>query len=94
MMADLQTTEFPERARMSNENFEKLELVDNKTLNHLVTSQEACAVCMAVYDEDDLVIQTPCKHVFHGPCLRPWVTEKRSCPNCRSSIDEELLASM
>jgi hypothetical protein len=29
---------------------------------------------------------TPCKHVFHTPCLESWMNRKNECPFCRRSI--------
>lgn len=29
---------------------------------------------------------TPCKHVFHTPCLESWMNMKNECPYCRRSI--------
>ncbi len=29
---------------------------------------------------------TPCKHIFHTPCLESWFRQKKECPNCRQEI--------
>lgn len=34
---------------------------------------------------------TPCKHFFHGPCLRKWLAVKMVCPLCYSEIEEDEL---
>ena len=31
---------------------------------------------------------TPCDHVFHTACLRPWLESKGECPTCRSLLPE------
>ncbi len=32
---------------------------------------------------EDTVQALPCGHVFHLPCLAPWLKEHNSCPTCR-----------
>lgn len=31
---------------------------------------------------------TPCDHIFHTQCLRPWMTRKPECPTCRMQLPE------
>ncbi len=33
-------------------------------------------------------MMTPCKHIFHTPCLESWFKQKKECPSCRQDIDE------
>lgn len=45
----------------------------------------SCREDLAVGDEVQVM---PCnaadgKHVFHPPCLAPWLAENNSCPTCR-----------
>ena len=35
--------------------------------------QGACAVCREDYVVADKVVETPCGHIFHQNCLRPWL---------------------
>ena len=32
--------------------------------------------------------QLPCdpKHIFHPPCLAPWLAANNSCPTCRAEL--------
>ena len=32
------------------------------------------------------VMQTPCKHMFHEPCLKGWMDVKLECPFCRAPL--------
>lgn len=36
----------------------------------------------------DEVQVMPCsgKHVFHPPCLAPWLADNNSCPTCRHEL--------
>jgi hypothetical protein len=31
---------------------------------------------------------TPCDHVFHAQCLKPWMDQKLECPTCRMQLPE------
>lgn len=36
------------------------------------------------------VIETPCGHLFHNPCLKEWMDNKMSCPVCRTNLPPDL----
>ncbi|KAI4325791.1 hypothetical protein MLD38_031158 [Melastoma candidum] len=52
---------------------------------------ELCCVCLSRLEEDGVTVQAlPCRHEFHGGCIRRWFTaQHRTCPLCRSLVDEE-----
>ena len=37
----------------------------------------ACAVCIAEWEEGDIVTPLPCKHEFHRECIAPWLETHR-----------------
>lgn len=45
-----------------------------------------CAICREVLVVDDKMRELPCKHMFHPPCLKPWLDEHNSCPICRHEL--------
>ena len=52
-----------------------------------------CGICLDEFpknlSESKIPILTlPCFHVFHEPCLKPWIAKKNSCPLCRKSALE------
>ncbi|GAB4817781.1 hypothetical protein N2152v2_004827 [Parachlorella kessleri] len=55
-------------------------------LAELGGSDVRCAVCMEDLHEGDEVQVMPCKHVFHPPCLAPWLEQHNSCPTCRHEL--------
>lgn len=53
---------------------------------------DQCGVCMLEDQEEDgspVNIQlSPCNHCFHERCITAWLSQKRSCPICRSAVEE------
>jgi Ring finger domain len=49
-------------------------------------SQPLCPVCSEDFSSGELLSELPCKHIFHGPCVMPWLEMKDSCPNCRLEL--------
>lgn len=50
-----------------------------------------CVICMDTVTFPSLrtsYMVTPCDHLFHTSCLRPWMDQKMECPTCRSAIPE------
>ncbi|GAB2215331.1 hypothetical protein Droror1_Dr00019714 [Drosera rotundifolia] len=45
-----------------------------------------CAVCLNEFELGSEVKQMPCKHVFHGECILPWLELHNSCPVCRHEL--------
>ncbi|KAJ0980992.1 hypothetical protein J5N97_009247 [Dioscorea zingiberensis] len=45
-----------------------------------------CAVCRENLVINDKMQELPCKHLFHPPCLKPWLDENNSCPICRHEL--------
>lgn len=49
-----------------------------------------CCICMEDFDSSDVVVVTPCNHVFHKQCFREWLRQARTCPVCRTDIPSSL----
>ncbi|XP_078429533.1 RING/U-box superfamily protein [Wolffia australiana] len=45
-----------------------------------------CAVCKENLVVNDSMQELPCGHLFHPPCLKPWLDENNSCPICRHEL--------
>ncbi|CCH46578.1 RING finger protein [Wickerhamomyces ciferrii] len=43
-----------------------------------------CAICIDIFEPEDLVRGLICGHVFHQECLDPWLTKRKACcPMCK-----------
>ncbi|KAK1415930.1 hypothetical protein QVD17_31718 [Tagetes erecta] len=42
-----------------------------------------CVICLEEFGIGDLVSEMPCKHKFHGGCVKKWLRMHGSCPVCR-----------
>ncbi|CAD7940004.1 unnamed protein product [Amoebophrya sp. A120] len=77
-------------------NFDPSKLASGSDANELAglerMSAAQCSICYTEFDEDDLVIQSPCfqYHVFHPECITDWWKRSRLCPLCRTDIPEKI----
>ena len=47
---------------------------------------QPCIVCQLEFEAEDPAIKLPCSHVFHGECLRPWLSRSKKCPFCSQEV--------
>ncbi|XP_071498538.1 RING finger protein 145-like [Diadema antillarum] len=63
----------------------KISLLPEADPAELSTRKDLCPIC---YEEMQTARITPCKHYFHGVCLRKWLYVQEKCPLCHSKIVE------
>ncbi|KAA8524965.1 hypothetical protein F0562_011397 [Nyssa sinensis] len=49
-----------------------------------------CAICLEDFEPSEMVMLTPCSHMFHEDCIVPWVKGHGQCPVCRFTICERI----
>ncbi|CDF33605.1 unnamed protein product [Chondrus crispus] len=50
-------------------------------------AEDDCLICLSRFQENDVVRQLECEHIYHSECLDPWVTQNNaSCPACRCDV--------
>lgn len=58
------------------------------------TDEEAddrCSICLERYERGVMVAVLPCRHRFHGHCIRPWFNRKFNCAYCRREFEWDLV---
>tara|TARA_B110000003_G_C16574264_1_gene505539 strand:+ start:392 stop:1291 length:900 start_codon:yes stop_codon:yes gene_type:complete len=53
-------------------------------------TNDTCPIFQMTFDDDDMVIQLPCKHIFTPDGIRKWLNEEQAiCPVCRYELDSK-----
>ena len=55
---------------------------------HQITLNERNQICMMDYKDGEVIVATPCEHLFHKRCLQEWFQLSRTCPVCRTDVPE------
>ena len=50
------------------------------------SSGSTCSICLAEYEVSEMLVELPCKHQFHRPCVKEWFKRKNTCPLCKCRI--------
>ena len=48
-----------------------------------------CAICLCDYIIGEKKASIRCGHAFHNDCIRPWLTNRNTCPCCRASVEDQ-----
>eukprot|EP00294_Goniomonas_avonlea_P001421 CAMPEP_0114548080 /NCGR_PEP_ID=MMETSP0114-20121206/4790_1 /TAXON_ID=31324 /ORGANISM="Goniomonas sp, Strain m" /LENGTH=307 /DNA_ID=CAMNT_0001732645 /DNA_START=9 /DNA_END=932 /DNA_ORIENTATION=- len=48
-----------------------------------------CPICQESLAPGSTATSMPCSHLFHNPCLVPWLNQHNTCPTCRCEIETE-----
>ncbi len=54
-----------------------------------VQGNNECNICQEEFNNDTIVTRLPCSHLFHDPCITPWLKVNGTCPTCRMSVTPE-----
>ena len=56
-----------------------------------LNEDDACAICLDEFTEEDIIIRLPCdqRHHFHSGCIGDWWSRKASCPLWKSEFNKE-----
>ncbi len=74
------------KIQLTPEEFDQLEKSEYKDMIKLENITE-CTICTDSFKDNDLVVKTPCEHIFHLDCIKPWLcNESNKCPVCRKDV--------
>ncbi|KAF4693277.1 hypothetical protein FOZ60_011501 [Perkinsus olseni] len=50
-----------------------------------------CAICLGEFEDEEMVCELKCGHIFHEECLHGWFVSSRKprCPVCRMEVKSE-----
>ncbi|XP_022631567.1 RING-H2 finger protein ATL14-like [Vigna radiata var. radiata] len=55
--------------------------------NQPFLSGSECAICLEeLKNGEECVVFSVCGHIFHFDCIKHWLEEKPTCPNCRHCV--------
>ncbi|XP_017884538.1 E3 ubiquitin-protein ligase RNF126 isoform X2 [Ceratina calcarata] len=54
-----------------------------------VDSKLQCSVCWEDFKLSEPVKQLPCLHLYHAPCIVPWLELHGTCPICRQHLGDQ-----
>ncbi|XP_066583701.1 E3 ubiquitin-protein ligase RNF115 isoform X3 [Prorops nasuta] len=54
-----------------------------------IDSKLKCSVCWEDFILSEPVRQLPCQHLYHAPCIVPWLELHGTCPICRQSLGDQ-----
>uniref|UniRef100_A0A182P509 RING-type E3 ubiquitin transferase n=1 Tax=Anopheles epiroticus TaxID=199890 RepID=A0A182P509_9DIPT len=69
---------------------ERIAEIPTVTINEeQVERKLQCSVCFEDFVVGESVRKLPCLHVYHEPCIIPWLELHGTCPICRNSLSPE-----
>ena len=51
--------------------------------------EPVCTIDLNEFKVGELVVLTPCSHLFHPKCIKQWLglgNREKACPNCKYSL--------
>lgn len=73
------------KVSLTQEEYDQIPCQTYGTLTEALGTQ--CIICGDDYKEEDWVKVTPCHHLLHDECLKPWLLkESKKCPVCRCEL--------
>ena len=74
--------------RMTIPEFQSLVQGQLEKKSSVLPDLDECHMCLEpLYGGPEVEALNPCNHVFHVPCIRPWLQKDPTCPKCRAKIE-------
>ena len=49
--------------------------------------EEQCAICRMEFEPEDALLVLPCGHHYHSACIRRWLEDQKTCPQCGAELE-------
>ncbi|KAJ6037378.1 hypothetical protein N7540_001657 [Penicillium herquei] len=64
-----------------------LDLLDRQPADaDLIAEHPTCPICAEDIEQNAIMINLPCRHLFHEQCITLWLHRSSTCPLCRRVI--------
>jgi len=68
-----------------------IDITEERRKKHKIYDSN-CSICLELIENGELLRRIkPCKHTFHDKCLKDWLLQKESCPNCNFDLSKKAL---
>lgn len=75
---------------LSPEVLQQLRQASSKSCKRTKFTPNDCCICMDAVKRRFIL---PCGHVFHRKCAHTWLKDNKTCPICRTNVEDKLNAS-
>ena len=72
----------------NNFNVENIPDITLENVSELNDENKICSICLEEYKNNDIIKKLPCNHNFHSECVKIWLSNKTTCPVCRTDLRE------
>ena len=77
---------FNECIKTCKNNYDILKLPVYKILSNDNLLLDECSICLEKYVKNDKIMSLECSHSFHDSCIKLWLKNNNTCPQCRENI--------
>eukprot|EP00943_MAST-04B_sp_MAST-4B-sp1_P007898 g7898.t1 len=68
--------------------FNQFDKVIFKKLDTEEQEEDQCSICICEYENGEEILTLPCKHKFHGGCIKQWLQQSVKCPLCNQIVTD------
>lgn len=58
----------------------------NKYSKKIYKEQDECPICKEMYQEEEVIKELHCGHIYHTECIERWLELEKKCPCCNTEI--------